>query len=346
VSPSAPALYSFIDKLKHIIRKWLEVKPESSSSHPNVGAIIAGVFGGLALVTAIIIWVIIFRKRKSIPHVEEGVKERPKGWPDLKSEFSPDEKSGRRFDRIRNAFGRRGLRNSQQSILPVYQVSLSPGSMRSINRPETPAPAHIPRYPSMLERSHNRPRPPPPLGVEFSRMSSMSDSIRSAGPGDRASRRKVQIPPKVLLVPSPGRPLPGFADRRIGGSRSPKSAPGRKSWLSKRLSRHPFIPLRDPDPSIHFAPGSPLHPDHYQPSRELLEARLDIKSPRTPRTPMTPRTPRREPVRRLPVPLYEDEIGATTKSARLVEALHGDGNRTPVPPASGKHPPNSSTPYI
>lgn len=318
------------------------------SSRPNVAAIVAGVFGGLALITALIVWFVIFRKRRSIPHVEEGVEERPEGWiPNLKSEFSPDEKGGLRFDRIREAFAHRGLKKSQPGILPLYQTSLPPGSKEFISGPMTPAPAHIPRYPSVLERGRNRPRPPPPpLGLGIDRTPSMSDSIQSAEPGDRASRRKVQIPPRVLLVPSPGRPLPGFA--RPGASRSPRS-PRRKSWLSKRLSRHPFIPLRDPDPSIQFAPGSPLHPNHYQPSRELLEARLDLKSPRTPMTPRTPRTPklaRREPVRRLPVPLYEEEIGATTKSARLVEALHEDENRTPIPPMSSKHPLSSSTPYI
>jgi len=319
---------------------WLST-PQEPSSRPNVGAIVAGVFGGVGLIVALVVWFFIFRRRKSISHVEEGLepKERPDGWlPDLKSEFSPDEKNGLRFDRIRDAFSRRGARKSQQTILPVYQVSLPPGST---DRPVLPAPAHIPRYPSMLERSFSkRPRPPPPplkTPNELSRMPSMTDSLRSAQSGDRSSRRKVQIPPKVLLVPSPGRPLPGFPERRLSRT-TPRSPSARKSWLSKRPFKHPFIPLRTPDPFIQFAPGSPLHPDRYHPSRELLETRFDSRSPKD--------QSRRELVRRQPVPLYEEKNGST-KQARLVEALHSAGVRTPVPLGSSKHPPDSAKPsYI
>lgn len=329
-------------------------------SRTNVGAIVAAVVGGVALSFGVAGWCFVSRKRKHAPHVEEGarspgLKERPAGWiPELKSAFSPDEKSIRGFDRIREALGRRGVKKSDQSILPVYQVSLPPGSTESIGRPPPVAPSHVPRYPSMLERGYSkRPHPPPPplQGYsDLSRAPSLTDSLRSAEGGDRASRRRVQIPPRVLLVPPPGRPLPGFAGSRSAGLRPPKSPGRRRSWLSRHPFKHPFIPFRNADNSLKFPPGSPLYPGQYQPSREHLEARtrsprIEATSPLA-RSMSTREVTRREPVRRQPVPLFEDD-GGTSKQARLVEALQSagtDGHRTPIPVTATWTPVPNTTP--
>jgi hypothetical protein len=223
------------------------------------------------------VWYSGYRKRQNEPHAEEGgvQKEKSPGWfSNFRSEFSPDEKAGW-YDRFREAFTRRGEEKSQEGVLPTYQAKAPLSQMGSISPPPRAVPNHIPRYPSILERGHSKTARHPPPPQDLSRMPSITESLRSAPAGDRASRRKVQIPPRVLLVPPPGRPLPGLAGR-VGVSRSPRSprSPSRrKSWLSKRLSKHPFIPLRD-DSSLHFPP-SPLNPDRYQPSRQHLEARLD-----------------------------------------------------------------------
>ncbi|RDB23194.1 hypothetical protein Hypma_009616 [Hypsizygus marmoreus] len=345
---------------------------DATMSKANVGAIVAAVIGGIALSFAVLGWCFISRKRKVAPHVEEGVRSprlRQEGWiPDLKSEFSPDEneRSKRRFDRIRAAFGRPANKPPLENILPVFKVVLPPGSTDSVDRPPPAVPNHLPKYPSSLERGYSkRPHPPPPPlegYPDLSRTPSMTESLLDAQPGDRASRRKVQVPPKVLLVPPPGRPLPGLASSRSAG-RAPRSPSRHRSWLSKHSFKHPFIPLRNGDATLKFPPGSPL--GQYQPSRQHLEARLQTGSPRRevmsprlrsprPGSPLSAKTPMREPIRRQPVPLYEEDI-ATTKQARLVEALQSAGvesHRSPVQvnnpgyrtavPSSSKHPPNSS----
>jgi len=302
----------------------------ASPSSANVGAIIGGVLTGVVLTLCFFAWYSRYRNRKNEPHAEEGdgQKGTSPGWfSNLKSEFSPDEKAGR-FDRFRDAFSRRGEKKSREAVLPVYQDKVLVNSTDSVSRPTRAVPNHLPRYPSILERGYSKTarQPPHPPPQDLSRMPSITESLRSAPAGDRASRRKVQIPPRALLMPPPGRPLPGLAGR-VRTSRSPMSPSKRRSWLSKRLSKHPFIPLRD-DPSLHFPP-SPLNPERYQPSRQHLEARLDSRSPKEVLS--------RQPVRRQPVPLYEEDGGAT-KHARIVEALQSSGMRTPLPPISSKLP--------
>ena len=318
----------------------------SSSSSVEIGAIVGGVLAGIVLTGCFFAWYSRYRKRKNESHAEEGVerKEKSPGWfSNLKSEFSPDEKAGR-FDRFREAFSRRE-KKAQDGILPVYQTKLPSGFADSIiSRPAPVAPGHVPRYPSILERNQSKTAREPSPPQHLSRQLSITESLRSAPAGDRASRRKVQIPPRALLVPPPGRPVPGLAGH-IGVSRSPLSP---RSWFSKRLSKHPFIPLRE-DPSLHFPP-SPLNPDRYQPSRQHLEARLDSGSPKDVLS--------KHSVRRQPVPLYLED-GGTTKHARIVEALQSSGTRTPMKtplrtplktpmrtPTSSKPPVNSGSKYI
>jgi len=330
---------------------------------PNVGAIVGGVIGGVVLALAVIGWWYISRRRK-VSHVEEGakspgLKERPDGWiPDLKSQFSPDEGSGGKFDRLRMALGRRGRTN--QSLVPIFQIALPPGSKESIDRPPPAVPNYAPRYPSVLERGYakKRPTPPPLEGYEASRSPLVTDTIRpndSVG-GERPSRRKVQVPPKALIVPTLGRPLPGLGvSAKSAGLRPPKSPSRRRSWFSKHPLKHPFIPVRNADNSLRFPPGSPLYPGQYQPSRQQLEARS--RSPwveaMTPRTSSTSAKPvlGRESARRQPAFVQEDP--GSSKQARLMEALQSAGTERPptptqngsltaVPPNSSRHPLGSS----
>jgi len=86
----------------------------------------------------------------------------------------------------------------------------------------------------------------------------------------------------------------------------------------RRLSKHPFIPLRE-DSSLHFPP-SPLNPNYYSPSREHLEARLDSRSPK--------QLTSKAPVKRQPVPV--DEEGGVDKHAQIAMALQSSGARTPL----------------
>ncbi|KAF5388396.1 hypothetical protein D9615_000157 [Tricholomella constricta] len=339
----------------------------SPPEKPNIAAIVGGVIGGVVFTLVVLGWCFVSRKRR-ISHVEEGakgLKGRPDGWiPDLKSEFSPDEKNGGKFDRIRDALARRGvLKKSRQSILPIFQVALPPGSTDSIDRPPPAVPNHVPRYPSVLERGYTKRRPTPPSlegYPDLSRTASVTDSIHSTdsgGGGDRPGRRKVQVPPKALMVPIPGRPLPGLsaASAKSAGLRPPKSPSRRRSWFSKHPFKHPFIPIRNVDNTLRFPPGSPLHPGLYQPSRQHLEARMEARSPRiesmSPRSStMSARHMPMKSARRQPVPLYEDS--GSSKQARLMDALSAgldgprtpvqNGSRTAVPPNSSRHPLGSS----
>ncbi|KAG6911735.1 hypothetical protein DXG01_007985 [Tephrocybe rancida] len=343
--------------------------PTDPPKKANVGAIVGGVIGGLAVLA--IIGFCSLKRRRRIPHVEEGpkspdLKERPEGWiPDLKSQFSPDDKSGGKFDRLRDALGRRagvGKKAPLDNILPVYHVSLPPGSTKSIDRPPAAVPSHVPRYPSVLERgSKRRPSPPPPLEgyPDLSRVS-VADSVQSmeSASGERTGRRKLQVPPKALVVPTPGRPLPGLviASARSAGLRMPKSPSRRRSFFSKHPFKHPFIPVRSVDNTLRFPPGSPLYPGQYQPSRQHLEARMEARSPRIEGM-MSPRSgsisaqyqPGKESasVRRQPPPQIEDP--GSSKQARLVEALQSaglngprtpapSGSRTALPPHTSRHP--------
>ncbi|GLB33545.1 hypothetical protein LshimejAT787_0104290 [Lyophyllum shimeji] len=335
------------------------LSPDPPPKKPNVAAIVCGVIGGVALILAVIgLW--FLARRRKVPHVEEGpkspgaLKERPDGLiPDLRSQFSPDEGSGGKFDRLRMALGRR---RNNPSILPIFQIAIPPGSQESIDRPPPAVPSHVPKYPSVLERGHakRRPMPPPLEGYGESRPPS-TDTTRSddSGGGERSGRRKVQEPPKALIVPTPGRPLPGLgATAKSAGLRPPKSPSRRRSWFSKHPLKHPFIPVRNADPSLRFPPGSPLHPGQYQPSRQHLEARA--RSPRveavTPRTATASAKPL--PSARRQLAFLEQDPGSS-KQVRLMEALQSastenprtptqNGPRTAIPPNSGGHPLGSS----
>jgi len=299
--------------------------PPQQLTKLDVGAIVFAVIGGAALTLAIIVGCFVFRKRRAPPHVEEGANG---PGPDRKiqggvvageprSAFSPDERSIKGFDRIRDAFNRRpGANKAQESLLPFYNVNLPPGSTDStdfIDQPPQAVPTHVPRYPSMLERGFSKRAPPE---------SPSRGSLRSAD----SVRKKLQPPPKALLVvPPAGRPLPGFSGTKTAGLRMPKSPSGRKSWFQK----HPFIPLRGADNTLRFPPGSPIYPGAYQPSRQHLEARLgsprvEARSPFGP-PPSARDTPRKDTARWAPVTLHEEdedeEDGEITKQARLVEAI-------------------------
>ncbi|KAG5646452.1 hypothetical protein DXG03_003502 [Asterophora parasitica] len=281
----------------------------------------------------------------------------------LKSAFSPDEKDGRKFDRIRNALGRRpGLnKKSQQSILPIFQIALPPGPTDPIDRPPPAMPNHIPRYPSVLERGYTQRRPtPPPLEgyPDLSRIPSVTDSTDSASSAAAPLRRKVAVPPQALMVPTPGRQLPALSALRIGaksaGLHPPKSPSQRRSWFSKHPFKHPFIPVRNVDNTLRFPPGSPLRSANYQPSRQHLEARLsEAKTPRidSPRSgSLSARPVQTKFARRRPAPLDEDP--GSSKQVRFMDALSSglegprtpvqNGSRTAVPRHSSRHPLGSS----
>ncbi|KAG6841320.1 hypothetical protein C0991_012319 [Blastosporella zonata] len=349
-------------------RSLLASNTDAPPAKPNVGAIVAGVFGGMGVL--IVLGFCFLKRRRRIPDVEEGpkspgVKERPEGGiPDLKSQFSPDDKNSGKFDRLREALGRRGGLGKKaplDNILPVYNVNLPPGSTGSIDRPPPTVPNHIPRYPSVLERgSKRRFSPPPPLEgyPDLSRVS-FADSIQSVNSAheDRSGRR-LKVPPKALAVPAPGRPLPGLvvASAKSAGIHMPKSPSRRRSFFSKHPFKHPFIPVRSVDATLRFPPGSPLGPGQYQPSRQHLEARMEARSPRIEGI-MSPRSssvsarhmPGKESasVRRQP-PLQIEDPGSS-KQARLVEALQSagfegprtpgqNGSRTALPPHISRHP--------
>jgi len=327
------------------------VLDNSTSSSPNVGAIVGGVIGGIAFV-ALIGWYLISRRRKKLTHAEEGAKSpglkaKSDGWPDLKSQFSPDEKHGK-LNRLKDVLGRR--RRPLDSILPTFQLVLPPGSVELVNRPAPTVPNHVPRYPSVLERgsAKKRPTPPPLEGYNNFRPTSIADSIRSGDVwGGKTGQQKLQVPPKALVVSTPGRPLPGLtaAGARSAVAQPPKSPSKRRSWFAKHPFKHPFIPIRGVDSTLRFPPGSPMYPGQYQPSRHHLEARISARSPRSGR--LGGRHPGNESPRLRLSPHYEDP--GSMKQVRLLEALKSsdterprtptqNGSRTAVPPQSARPP--------
>jgi hypothetical protein len=341
-------------------------------SSKNIGIIVACVVAGIAVAAAAVGWLFVSRQRRlRVPHTEEGLYSPASNnstWkPSLKSQFSPDEsRSG--FDRIRTAFGRKKRRD--EPILPVYNVKLPAGSTDSIERPPPVAQTHVPRYPSVLERGNSqrsfsaghssppnkRASPPPPLqGLpELSR--TPSSGSRFSGPRPQKPKR-LDLPPKAVVAQSNGRPLAGMSGAKT--AHTPKSPSKRRSWLSKHSFKHPFIPFRSPDISLKFPPGSPL--GMYHPSRQHLEARFDMVTPRV-SSPLA-ESPRRIPAsakelqrrehvtKRLPPPLAEDS--PTAKQAKIVEALQSaehegrmtpTGYRTAIPPTTPKTPKPLKTP--
>jgi hypothetical protein len=335
----------------------------ASTSQTNVAVIVVCVIAGILVTLAFLGWR-FFAKRAKIPtHDEEGAVSPGSTYkakelsPIPKSEFSPEGKHvSRRFERLRKAFALRKKRH-RESVLPLHQGHLPPGSSEVIGRPLPIVPAPSSRHPGTLERQHRKvPRrvPPPPIDTSSSEptetASSYSISPTSSEESHESTKplKKVRIAPDPELVPIPGRPLPGFSGAKSARLRAPKSPSRRKSWLSKQPLKHPFVPQRTSDASLKFPPGSPLI--QYHPAKHHLEARLGSRTPRTPgpsplSTPWTPReASRRESLRRKVL----EEEGAT-KQAKLVGALHSaslEGRMTPTgyrggfPPASS--PPTSS----
>ncbi|KAG5353175.1 hypothetical protein C0989_009552 [Termitomyces sp. Mn162] len=327
---------------------------------PNVGAIVGGSIGGLAVLG--ILTFIFLKRRRRITDVEENPgsstakKERPVSWmPDLKSQFSPDGRGSVKLDRLRDALSRRpGIRKKAplDNILPLYNIALPPGSTETIERPQSTVPAHVPRYPSILERgSKRRPSPPPPLKgyPDISRVS-FADSVQyiDNNSGERIDRQNLRVPPTALAVPTPGRTLPGTvaASARSAGLHMSKSPSRRGSFFSKTSFKHPFIPVRNVDTTLRFPPSSPLSAQ-YQPSRQHLEARMEARSPRIDGSPRSVRPGKGLKVKHQ-LPIHEP---GSSKQTRLVEALQSAGlkmpqtPRTSVPsglqtalPHSSKHP--------
>lgn len=328
-------------------------------SKHNVGVLVGCVIAGVVVAFAALGWCYFSRRRRFPPYDLEGSsissnsKHGGRGWfPDPKSEFSPDDGTSRKFDRIRKALGHR-KKKSSDSILPIYRVS-TPESIDSIHRPPPAVPSQVPRYPSELDRSYSKPvrrSPPPPLKgyPQPSNSSSSSYSPTSTEASEPLSWKRVQVPPTAALVIRQSRPLPKI---KSAGLRTPKSPSRRKSWLMRNPLNHPFIPSPHLEGYLRYPPNSPL--GRYQPSRQQLEARLDSQSPRRaimsprlgPRSANQPSRKGKEPVKRQPLPLYEEDQG-TTKQVRLVEALHSavidgqgtpTGYRTALPPSVHKQP--------
>jgi len=351
-------------------REEMFVEPSyiaSTSNTPmstkNIGIIVACVVAGVAVSCAGIGWAYLSRSRRlRVPSVEEGVSS-PSSFDstwkakNLRSQFSPDETKSYNFDRIRAAFGRR---KKHEAILPIYNVALPAGSVESIEPPPPVAQGHIPRYPSILERGNSqrsvntdpskksspsrRASPPPPLqGLPELTRTPSSSSTGSRVSGPRALTKppkRTQVPLKAVLIPPPGRPLPGLSGAKT--AHTPKSPSKRRSWLSRHTFRHPFIPFRSPDLSLKFPPGSPL--GGYHPSRQHLEARFDMVTPRV-SSPLAEshRLPpasakeiqRREHViKRQPVPPLSLEAPVTpTRQVKIFEALQSaetEGRMTPT----------------
>lgn len=324
-------------------------------SQQNIIGIVFCVVAGVIIAFIGLGWCYVAKRRNHPPSDEESAANPSLNnggkapFPNLKSAFSPDEKRiSQRFERIRQAFLRR--KKPEDSLLPVHRVQSPPDT---IERPLPALPRLVNRLPVPLDRGTRPPRrsPPPPLnaGAESPEMletipSSDSDSTTSNGSHTHklVQSARVKVPPQAVLVPVPGRPLPGFSGAKTAWLRPPKSPSRRRSWLSKQPFKHPFVPLRTPDVTLRFPLGSPL--TQYQPSRQHLEARA-TRSPRVDgkRRLASPRTPQSA---RRPAPA-SDEDDVRTKQARLVDALHDtvmEGEGTPTghrhapPPVSSKNP--------
>jgi hypothetical protein len=197
------------------------------------------------------------------------------------------------LDKLRAIWSRNGKRShskQETSPIPIQFPPLSPSPTEYVEKPERAASGPKPKYPSILERGYQDrinvpPEAPklPPIDTEPLLLLTDADH----------SRRKVRVPPRALIVPPHGRPIPGLSERKQGTPNTP--AHRRKSWLSRH---HPFLPPKDP-----------LTPTSAPVFSHRAYARTPTPNPPqgwvVPRSSVAPEGPRTKG-RRIPVPRFEE----------------------------------------
>ncbi|TFK43206.1 hypothetical protein BDQ12DRAFT_661910 [Crucibulum laeve] len=298
------------------------LKASSPVQKRNIAPIVVGVVAGVALVIGLIILVLCLRKRRRlVTQVEDGVPEKSPHWwmVDQRAEKVMDwwkldhdipprvdvekekETKPSHLDRLRSALGRRGGSRGQAQVsppLPIQFPPATPSPTESIELPQPSVRPHMPRYPSILERG-SRAFSPSPKRRSFNR------SPPYAGEESRP-KRKFRVPPRALIVPPPGRSVPGLADRKTGTPRSANQK--RRDWLTTHQPKHPFLPLKDSDAP--FPPISAPIPSTLVRTTHTNTAYADQEGSRleAPLPPLPPTRPRieRKHSRRIPVPEYQD----------------------------------------
>lgn len=181
-----------------------------------------------------------------------------------------------------------------------------------IARPLPAAPNNHPRYPSILDRPGNPPGFPPPSPFKNSNLARTILAVESR---EKVNRRRVQIPPKVLMVPH-GRPVPGAQDRKAGITKSP-SGHRRRSWLSRQNFKNPFLPLKESDAVLpsSVSAGLALRQQLAQSPR----SRSNLNAPAT----SPPDASRMDVARRVPAPIYEERRTVRSPTVRIPPGTGG-----------------------
>ncbi|KAF9008741.1 hypothetical protein BDQ17DRAFT_1348846 [Cyathus striatus] len=228
-----------------------------------------------------------------------------------------------RLDKLRAIWSRNGKRsqsNQETSPIPIQFPPLSPSPIEYVEKPQRAASAPKPKYPSILERGYqdriNVPPEAPPKLPPIDTHPLFTDPDQS--------RRKVRIPPRALIVPPLGRPIPGLSDRK---KRSPNTpAHRRRSWLSRH---HPFLkdpltPTSAPVFSHHAYARTPTTATNLPPGWVMPRSSVAPEGPR-PKGRRIP-APRFEEPRRAPPapslpPLPEDRVAPSTADPRMYAIL-------------------------
>lgn len=152
--------------------------------------ILVVVAGCIILIASIPFVVFVYIRRRRSPF-EQDIEDADEEWPTPESHPEPPLRSP--SDKVYNS-------------IPPNRPWLP--SIRRIRLPPTPSPTKyinlpLPRPPSVVENG-TRPQPPiplPPATHELSRIPTITQSMLSAVGSDKATKRKVQIPPRALIAP-------------------------------------------------------------------------------------------------------------------------------------------------
>lgn len=310
----------------------------------HVAAIALGVIAGIILLISLIIFLLYLRKRKrAMNQIEDGItEEKPQWWHiDLQSakrtswwvletkggEKEREEKNSAddgyplksktsHLDRLRYFLSRGSAQKqnseSVQNAFPQSGFPPAQDTSNQVTRPLPAVPTSHPRYPSILDRPGNPPGFPPPSPFKNPNLARTILAVESR---EKSNRRRVQIPPRALIVPN-GRLIPNLPDRKAGTSRSP---PGhrRRSWLSRQSFKNPFLPLKESDavlpPSV--SAGLALR----QQLTNSPRSRSNLSAPAT----SPPDASRMDATRKVPMPIYEER--RTVPSPNVVKAPPGTG---------------------
>ncbi|KAF9452208.1 hypothetical protein P691DRAFT_805393 [Macrolepiota fuliginosa MF-IS2] len=335
-----------VPRSSSVIRNPARSLSPDNTKRNNAVAIALGVTAGLLLLISLVIFLLYLRKRKrTVAQIEEGAieekpgtEEKPQWWHiDLQSakgttwwvletkgggkeregknsadEDYPIKTKTSHLDRLRYFLSRNNAER-QNSDLPQNTLQRpgfppAPDAPNRVARPLPTVPNSHPRYPSILDRPGNPSGFPPPSPFKNPNLARTVLAVESR---EKTNRRRVQIPPKVLMVPN-GRLIANLP----GAPRSP-SGHRRRSWLSRQAFKNPFLPLKESDAVLPPSVSAGLALRHQMANSP--RPRSNLNPPAT----SPPNASRMRVPRRVPAPIYEER--RTMASPIVVPAPPGTG---------------------